>query len=704
MNFTESNPKEFLALTDSFRNYPADEIEKKDLQKTLPDLRRVLRFHEWRYYVKDDPLISDAEYDKLFLLLKNLEAKFPELITTDSPTQRVFIGLAKDFPEVSHLVPMLSLENSYNADDLNDWDKRVKEFAGTDEVTYCVEPKYDGAGISLVFENNLFIRGATRGDGSAGEDITINLKQLRSIPLSADFLSSGIMRIEIRGEVMMSKKSFKKANEQRLADDLPPFGNPRNAASGGLRIKDPAEVGRRGLEAFLYHVSVAENHAGERDEITLLKNHSDTIQLLDSLGFKTPAGEILICKNIGEVIAACHDFEQRRETLPYEVDGLVIKVNSLLQQRECGFTSHHPRWAMAFKFAAKQATTKLERVDFQVGRTGTITPVAKLEPVALAGVTVSSVSMFNSDFISEKDIRIGDRVLVERAGEVIPYIVMPVVDARDGSETVIQFPQTCPVCNSKLLRTEGEAAWRCVNLSCPAQSVERIIHFVSKDAMDITGLGSEKIRRLFELSILNSVTDIFKLDYQRIGALEGFGEKSLENLRAAIEQSKSQPLHRLIFGLGIRFVGETTAKKLASKISKLTELAGWTLEQLLELDDVGPKVAASIFEFFHQPENMELILQLENSGVNISNEGKEEAIVGKFSGKTFLFTGTLEKFKRSVAEKIVEENGGTILGSVTSKLNYLVVGTDAGSKLEKAKKLKTVEIISETEFENLLNQ
>ena len=684
-------------------------------------LRKIIRYHEWKYYVQSEIAITDFEFDQLYDLLKRTEAEHHDWITSDSPTQRVAKGLTKDFPEVHHLVPMLSLDNSYDAEDLNDWDERVKKIIGEadrvgeepdrvgfqnrrglSEIEYCVEPKFDGAGISLVYENNQFVRGATRGDGSVGEEITTNCKQLRSIPLSADFKKYGIHKIEIRGEVLINKNSFQKINEKRIEDGLPPFGNPRNAASGGLRIKDSSEVGKRGMEAFLYHISVAEDEAGN-DLLASggIKSHSHAIEILDSLGFKSPRKEFFIAKNIADVIDYCHQFEKRRENLPYEIDGLVIKVDKLELQKKCGYTSHHPRWAIAYKFAAKQATTELLKVEYQVGRTGAITPVAKLEPVALAGVTVSSVSMFNEEFIREKDIRVHDKVLVERAGEVIPYIVMPIVEARTGEEEKIIFPTHCPVCDSKLFKPEAEANWRCINYSCPAQVSERIIHYVSKDAMDIAGLGEKIVEEFVAQNFIHTIPDIYNLNFEAVGKLEGWKEKSINNLKTAIEKSKTQSLPRLLFGLGIRFVGETTAKKLAQQVNDISEFQNFSVEQLQAIEDVGPKVAVSIYDFFHDENNLKIISQLKEAGVNTQHTKTESAMDGKLFGKTFLFTGTMN-MKRNDAEEMVEVNGGNILGSVTAKLNYLVVGEDAGSKLAKAQKLGTVNIISEAEFLKML--
>ncbi len=673
--------------------------EKKagNIKDTAAQLREVIRFHDWRYYVQNDPVVSDSEYDQLFSWLKEIEQDNPELKTKDSPTQRVARGLTKEFPEVSHLVPMLSLDNSYNPDDLVEWDKRVRQLTGGTSIEYCVEPKYDGAGISLIYENDEFTRGATRGDGSVGEEITNNLKLLRSIPLSAKFSKYGVYRIEIRGECLINKKSFKKINEQRVEESEPPFANARNAASGGLRMQDPVDVEKRNMEAFLYHVSVAEDKKKNDLLGNKLAKHYGNIEMLYQLGFKTPFNDMKVVKGIDKVVEICHDFAKRREDLPYEIDGLVIKVNDLQLQEKCGYTAHHPRWAMAFKFAPKQATTKLLNVEFQVGRTGAITPVAKLEKVPLAGVEIKSISMFNEDFIREKDLRIGDTVLIERAGDVIPYIVKPIVEARTGHEKKIHFPERCPVCNAKLIKEGDNANYYCPNELCPAKIKEGLIHFVSKDAMDIAGLGEGKIEIFLNAGLLHTIPDIYKIDYNKVLELPKFQQKSVDNLRNGIEASKHQPLHRLIFGLGIRHVGEEMAKRVEENIHDIFELQEWAIDKLMTIEDVGPQVAGSIHQFFSRKENIAILHDLESLGVNTKRLKSKSAKEGKLNGETFLFTGTLN-MKRSDAETMVEDNGGRVLGSVSAKLNYLVVGEDAGSKLDKAKKLGTVKILSENEF------
>lgn len=681
-----------------------DEFKKRATtlnKSSIGDLRNVLRFHEYRYYVQNDPLISDTEYDILYKQLEAFEKEDPSLITIDSPTQRVGIGLIKDFPKVQHLVPMLSLENSYNADDLLDWDRKARELSGLPEIEYCVEPKFDGASISLVYEDDMLARGITRGDGETGDDITSNIKQIKSIPLSASFGKYGIQQIEIRGEVLMNKDNFKRYNDALILEGLPPLANPRNAAAGSLRIKDTAAVSRRNLEGFLYHVSY---YTPTNDQLLTTEEpgkHSEMLEMLWNLGFRSPKNEMKVVKGIQAVIENVQAFEAKRDELPYEIDGMVIKVNELQLQERLGMTSHHPRWAIAFKFKARQATSKLLDVEYQVGRTGAVTPVAKISPVQVGGVTVSSISIHNEDYIKEKDLKLNDTILIERSGDVIPQIVKSFAELRDGTQIDIVFRTTCPSCDHKLFKTEDEAVWRCTHLNCKAQVMERIIHFVSKDAMDIRSFGEANVRKFYEMGLLKDIPGIYSLNMEALGKLDGFGEKSILNLKLAIENSKTQPLHRLIYALGIRFVGETTAKTLAQSINHIFDFSQYSLEQLQQLNDVGVKVAGSIFEFFQNNDNLQLLKKLEGLGVQMH---KQETVIkgGNLSGQTFLFTGTLIQLKRSVAEESVEKNGGSILSGVSSKLNYLVVGEDAGSKLEKAKKIPGIKIISEEDFLKML--
>ncbi|MBS1775130.1 MAG: NAD-dependent DNA ligase LigA [Bacteroidetes bacterium] len=694
-----SEAKEKSLYADGIKLLQKNQFEIEDIDL----LKEVINFADYRYYVLSNSVFADVEYDTLFKALQKLEERFPNKITADSPTQRVAKGISEKFQTVAHLVPMLSLDNTYNADDLIDWDSRCKELSGLNEIEYCVEPKYDGASISLIYDHNQLQRGATRGDGIMGEEITPNIKQIRSIPLRANFSNNSLEQIEIRGEAIIHKEVFTQFNAQRISEGQQPLANPRNAASGTLRMLDSREVSKRRLSAVLYHVSYFSLKAGQVMPESL-KTHYDTILLLHQNGFPTPINEMKRFRHIDEVIQFCHDFEAGRDHLPYEVDGLVIKVNSIALQEKMGMTAHHPRWAVAFKFKARQATSQLQRVEFQVGRTGSVTPVAKINPVAIGGVMVSSVSLFNEDVVREKDLYIGDVVLVERAGDVIPYIVKALPEMRTGKEIPIVFPTHCPDCGELLEKPEGEAVWRCINISCPSQVVERLAHFCSKDAMDIRGMGISNVKKFYELGILNDIPGLYRIDWRRVHSLEGFGEKSINNLQQAIEASKTQPLHRLIYGLGIRHVGETMAKTLAQAVSDISDFYSWTIENYLPLEDVGPKVGASVFDFFALAENREIIQSLVEAGLNTRCQKQgSEGTSATFSGKTFLFTGTLSQLKRSEAEAMVENLGGKIATSVSSKLNYLIVGNEAGSKLEKAKKLTTISILSEEQFLTLVH-
>jgi DNA ligase (NAD+) len=598
---------------------------------------------------------------------------------------------------------MLSLDNSYNAADVLAFDKSVKKLTGAEHVAYCVEPKFDGSSIALVYENDMLIRAATRGDGAVGEDITNNAMALPSIPLSAKFSKFGIHKIEIRGEVIIQKEVFERINKARIAKGEKAFQNSRNTASGSLRLKDPNESATRGLEAVLYHVSFAEDKDGKDLLRGHLETHFHTIEILYQCGFKTPIHEEKVCKNIDEAIEFINEWNTKRNTFSIETDGMVIKVNDLKLQQKCGSTTHHPRWAMAYKFQAKQAQSKLLDVEYQVGRTGAVTPVAKIEPVALAGVTISSISLHNEEFIKEKDIRLGDTVIVERAGEVIPYIMGVVPELRDGKERQIHFPKHCPSCNSELIKTEEEAIWRCDNADCPAQTEERAIHFVSKDALDIDGLGRSIIIDFIERGFIKNLEDIFQLPYNQIQELEGWGEKSVVNLKKGIEDAKGRPIWRLINAFGIRLVGVTTSKDIASHIKAVLDLRDLSLEDLTNIEGIGPKVAQSIYDFFQTESNIHLIHALQKLGVNTINRPEDSmAKNNKLEGKTFLFTGSLQQFNRDRAKQLVEENGGKLLSSVSANLNYLVVGEDAGSKLTKAKKIPTITVLTEDEFLNLI--
>jgi DNA ligase (NAD+) len=678
-------------------------LQKSSNPSLINELIELLRFHEWRYYVLNDPLISDFEYDQLFSFLKTLEKEHPLFINPDSPSQRIGKELEGDAGEVRHLSPMLSLDNSYNEEDLIDFDSQVRKLTGLsqdDSLEYCVEPKFDGGTITLVYQNDKLIRSATRGNGVIGEDISSNARAINSIPLEAAFSKKGIILAELRGEALIRKDNFEKINAERARQGLSLFANPRNAATGGLRMKDPAEVSKRGLEAFAYQLSFTQFSENGANPFT---SHSETLDFLSSIGLKVPTSERKKCKNINEVIDFCEEWQIKRDDYPYELDGMVVKVDLISLQEKCGYTSHHPRWAIAFKFQAKQATSKLLYVEYQVGKIGAITPVAKIEPVQLAGVTISSISLHNEEFIRSKDIMIGDSVLVERAGDVIPYIVKSLTDLRTGKETTIEYPRICPSCKTDLEKVEGEAAWRCPNVNhCPAQTIQRLIHHASRDAMDIRGLGDSIIEKFYHKGWIKSIADIYELDYSKIANLEGFGAKSATNLKLAIEKATKNPISRLLYSLSIHHLGEKVGKLLAAEISHVLDLATWDEARYLFIKDIGPIVAKNIQKFFSIPENIELLLRMERAGVNLyqTEEDKPKQLdqSGVLYGKTILFTGALTKFTREEAEKAASNAGASILSGVSSKLSILVVGEKAGSKLDKAKSLGTVDIWSEDDF------
>ncbi|MEZ4896252.1 MAG: NAD-dependent DNA ligase LigA [Saprospiraceae bacterium] len=664
----------------------------------------LIRYHEWRYYVLNDPVISDYEYDQLYKQLEALELAHPEWKLPDSPTQRVSSDLTDLFRTVEHLRPMLSLDNSYNADDLHAFDEQVKKLNGLPaaaEVEYSVEPKFDGGSIAVVYENDLLVRAATRGNGVEGEEITNNIKTVRSIPLKAAFSKYGIRRIELRGEALIAKDKFQKINAQREAAGLPLFANPRNTATGGLRTKDPRETAERSIDAFIYQLGYAEDQSGQ-----ILTDregsHAANMQFLHTLGFKVPLDVTKVCANIEEVIQYCTEWEAKRESYPFEIDGMVIKVNDLEMQERAGYTSHHPRWAIAFKFKAKQATSTLLHVEFQVGKIGSITPVAKIEPVQLAGVTVSSVSLHNEDFIRSRDIRLGDKVLVERAGDVIPYIVKSLEELRTGDEKPIDFPKVCPVCQHPLFREPEEAAWRCVNYQCEAQVLQRMIHHVSKDAMDIEGFGRANVERFYALGWLQNLADIYRLDYEKIAGLEGFGKKSAENLKEAVEKAKKNPIKRLLHSLSIHHLGKRVSELLAAEVDHVLELRHWDLERFVSIKDVGPVVAQNIIAFFRQEDNIHMLEEMEALGVNFKqtdqDRPKKVANDAPLAGKTILFTGSLEKMTRTEAQAMATAAGAKNISAVSGNLDILVVGANAGSKLTKAQALGSVTIWTEEEF------
>lgn len=679
-------------------------LYKKLVKEDVVALREIINFHDWKYYLKAEPIISDVEYDKLFKSLKELENSYPELVTSDSPTQRVAQALTNDFKTVAHTVPMLSLSNSYNAEDLNAFDESIIKLSNREGFSYCVEPKFDGASIALVYENDRLVRAATRGNGTEGEEITANAREIKRIPHVALFSKFGIHKIELRGEVVIELETFNLMNEQREKEGLKVFQNSRNTASGSLRMKDPMEVAKRNLEAFIYQIGYVVDDKGNEMLGEVFTSHFQNIEMLAGLGFQVPGQEKALSKSIEDVVGFVKGWEAKRDNYNYEIDGMVVKVDNLRLQNSLGSTAHHPRWAIAYKFTARQATTQLLNIEYQVGRTGAVTPVAKLDPVRLAGVTVSSVSLHNADFILDKDVHIGDYVKVERAGDVIPYIASVDLNKRKQVREVI-FPTNCPSCEARLVRPEGEAVWRCENVECPAQAEERVIHFVSKGAMDIDGMGKDIVKRFMLEGLLSNIEDIYRLDYEQILALEGWKFKSVENLRQGVADSMQQPLWRLLVGLGIRHVGSATAKILEKQIQRIDDLERWTPDSLAELEDVGPKVAESIISFFQNEENQQMLKNLEQFGVKVEKTKEDNILKStKLEGLTFLFTGALSKFSRDKAKELVEENGGKNISGVSVKLNYLIAGEKAGSKLTKAEKINDkagetlIHVISEDDF------
>lgn len=665
----------------------------------------ILRYHEWKYYVANNPIISDYEYDQLYKKLETVEQEHPEWILPDSPSQRVSSDLTNEFRTVKHLEPMLSLDNSYNEEDLRKFDEQVRKLTGTEpgrKITYTVEAKFDGGSVAVIYSDNVLERAATRGNGEEGEDITLNAKHVSTLPLRANFESIGIHRAELRGEAVIDKTRFAEINHQRAEAGQTLFANPRNTATGGLRTKNPNETKDRGTEIFIFQIGYAVDKEGN-PAFDKLNGHYESMEVLRSLGFKIDKEIIKKCDGIDAVMEHCRTWEDRRDSYPYEIDGMVVKVDDFDMQKKCGSTSHHPRWAIAFKFKAKQATTTLEKVDFQVGKIGSITPVAKVTPVALAGVTVSSVSLHNEDFIRGKDLRIGDKVVIERAGDVIPYVVKALEDVRTGDEEPIEFPDRCPSCDTPLERVEGEAAWRCPNRpDCPAQILQRMIHHVSKDAMDIDGFGPSYIERFHELGWLNSLADIYRLDYEAIAHLEGFGPRSAEKLEKAIDKARNNPIYRFLYGLSIHHLGKKVSRVLAAKVDHVLDLTNWTEEDFTNIDEIGPVLAKNVSDYFSKSKHIQLLKDMEALGVNLTQTEADRPVQvsenAPLTGKTILFTGALQNMTRKEAQGLAEKNGAKNISAVSSNLDILVVGEKAGSKLTKARSLGTIDIWTEDEF------
>ena len=663
------------------------------VKKEVEELRGQLRHHEYRYHVLDEPEISDVEYDRLLERLKELEGAYPELITSDSPTSRVGAPPREGFETVRHTRPMLSLDNAFSFDGLRSFDRRVREGIGRDSIEYIAEHKFDGLSIALIYEDGVLVRGITRGDGTTGEDVTPNVRTIRSIPLRIDKETLKKAKVpasfEVRGEIMMTRKAFQALNRNQEESGGKIFANARNAAAGAVRMLDSSITARRKLDFFAYYLLQEGRPA--------FPKHSESLVALKSLRFRA-SEDWKLCMGVEEVIAYCEAWDSQRQKLPYEIDGVVVKVNSVGIQNELGFTSKSPRWAIAYKYPARQETTLVKDIIVQVGRTGTLTPVAVLEPVQIGGVTVSRSTLHNMDEVERLGVHIGDTVLVERAGEVIPH-VLKVVKEGAGRKPFV-MPKTCPECGSKIHRVEGEVAYRCVNATCPAKRRESILHFAGRHAMNIDGLGDKIVDQLVEKNLVKDMADLYSLKLDAVAELDRMAEKSAQNLIDEIAASKKNSLARLIYALGIIFVGERTAQLLAKHFSSLQEFAAATEEQLIEVPEVGPKVASSIVEFFSEPANRLLIKKLEKAGVRPTAE-KRVVKSDSLAGKSFVFTGGLTNRSREEAGEIVKQHGGQLVGSVSKKTSYVVVGTDPGSKFDKAKELG-VPILSETEFEKLV--
>lgn len=652
-------------------------MDQQAAEKRVQELHVQLNQLNYEYHVLDQPTASDAEYDQLLRELINLEETFPQLKSPDSPTQRVGGAVLDMFEKVQHQSPMLSLGNAFGEQDLLDFDRRVRQAVG-DQISYVCELKIDGLAVSLRYENGLFIQGATRGDGTIGEDITSNLRTIKSIPLRLNKPVS----IEARGEVFMPRKSFEALNALKTERGEELAANPRNAAAGSLRQLDPKIAASRNLDIFLYNIA----DVGE----TGVTSHSAGLDLLESLGFKTNK-ERRKCASIEEVISYVNEWTEQRPNLPYDIDGIVIKVDSLAQQEELGTTAKSPRWAIAYKFPAEEVVTTLKSIELSVGRTGVVTPTAILEPVRVAGTTVQRASLHNEDLIREKDIKIGDQVVVKKAGDIIPEVVNVLVERRTGAEEEFRMPTHCPECESELVRIEEEVALRCINPKCPAQIREGLIHFVSRTAMNIDGLGEKVISQLFAEQLIEDVADIYKLTFDQLIQLERMGEKSVNNLIEAIDASKANSLEKLLFGLGIRHVGAKAAKTLAQEFETIDRLAVATAEELTAINEIGEKMAESVVAYFELEEVKELIEELKEAGVNTTYLGPKKVAVENidhfFAGKTIVLTGKLEQLSRNEAKERIEAFGGKVAGSVSKKTDLVIAGEEAGSKLTKAEQL-----------------
>jgi DNA ligase (NAD+) len=665
----------------------------KDIQKKLDSLREKIRHHEYLYYVLDQPELSDLDFDKLMQQLKALESENPSLVTADSPSQRVGGKPREGFLKVAHSSPMLSLDNTYNEDELRDWERRVHDLSGRSDVDYVCELKLDGMSLAVTYEDGKLVRGVTRGDGSVGEDVTLNIRTVRSIPLSISkekLKKAGMpAAFEVRGELLMPTASFKKINEERERAGLPTFANPRNFTAGTVRQLDPNITAERRMDYFPYILL--------QNGRTYFDRHSKTLAALDAAGFKVNPNHKLV-RSMDEVWSFIQQWEEKRDSLPYEIDGIVVKVDRTAWQDELGFTGKAPRWAIAYKYAARGGVTKLMNVRWQTGRTGKLTPVAELEPISIGGTTVRNATLHNMDEIHRLGVKIGDWVRVERGGDVIPKVV-EVDTGHPRGDTDVEDPRKCSVCQNKVVRTEDEVDYRCVNADCPAKLLGTILHFASRGVMNIDGMGEALVTQLTESGLVKNVADIYKLTKKDLLSLERFADKSAQNILDEVENSKKLPLERVIYGLGIRMVGERTAQFLAEHFGSMEALEQANVEELQDVNEVGPRIAESIVEFFSNAANRKLVERLGEAGLTFKGKKKERGT--KLAGKTFVLTGTLPNLTRDEAKKMIEDAGGKVTGSVSKKTDYVVAGADAGSKLDKAKELE-VAVIGEEEMRELL--
>jgi len=671
------------------------DVNKKEAEKIIGDLRDEINRHNHYYYIKDAPVISDSEYDSLFRKLEKLEERFPELITDSSPTQRVGAPVEGGFKTVEHGEKMLSLQDVFDYGELEDFLKRIEKDLGKpiEEIDFVCELKIDGSAVSLLYEDGKFVRGATRGDGLTGEDITSNLKTINSIPLSLMDSGKGIPeRIEVRGEVYLGRKEFLSINREREEEGQSVFANPRNAAAGSLRQIDPSMTAKRRLNIFIYGAT--------RESVTDMESHYQVLEYLKGLGLRVNPN-IRLVRGVDSIKEYIESWKDERKKLFYETDGIVIKVNDLGFQQKLGQTSRNPRWAAAYKYPPEQGVSRVLDIEVSVGRTGALTPVAVLEPVKVAGSTISHATLHNEDEVKRKDVRIGDKVIIHKAGDVIPEIVKVIAEERNGTEKEFKMPGKCPVCGSRVVRLEGEAAHRCTYIACPAQQFERIVHFVSKGGMDIDGLGPSIVEKLIEEGLIKDVADIYYLKYDDIISLENFGEKSTENLLEAIEESKRRPLSRLLFALGIRFVGSHTADIISERFKGLDSLMDAGFDEIQAVKEVGPRIAESIVDFFREEQNRKVIEKLRKAGLNFGAGKKDVKKKAGFDGKTFVLTGKLDGYTREEAGEIIEGFGGRVTSGVSRSTDIVLAGQDAGSKLDKARSLG-IKVIDEGKFKEMM--